>query len=207
MKQFVFIFLIVIPWAAWSQNEETKPSEKEAQKEEVRRIEKEERIIERNSHHDDSNHDHRMDRIEREERIVNGKKEVKEFRYREIPKGKIKESYDLADFSAVRKKRNVGIGLLIGGGVFTIGGLTTMAISFIDQDENDDYYFSDDPNPYLLVAGAGTTLLGASAFTTGAILTITNSIKLSKMKKHQKDHMWSLYIGQNANGVSFGLKF
>lgn len=105
-----------------------------------------------------------------------------------------------------KKGRNVGIGLLIGGAVVSGIGGSMVAFSFVEKDSDGEYYFTEDPKPIPLIAGAGTFMLGTAAMTTGTVLTIVNSIKLAKTRKDMRRY-GSLDISSGRNGLGLSLTF
>ncbi len=107
-----------------------------------------------------------------------------------------------------QRNKNIGIGLLTGGAVVGVGGLSMFAFSFVKKDANGERYFAEDPNPVLAIVGGGVTLLGTAAMTTGAAMTIINSIKLNRVRGCVNDgRCGSLNMISNQNGLGLALRF
>jgi len=105
-----------------------------------------------------------------------------------------------------KKGRNLGIGLLIGGALVSGLGGTMTVLSFVEKDKGDDYRFSDDPDPLTLIAGVGTFMLGTATMTTGTVLTIVNSVKLSKARK-MSERFGSIELNSGNSGLGLCFKF
>lgn len=116
--------------------------------------------------------------------------------------------FDIHNFARYQHNRNVGIGLMVGGAVVGVGGMTMFAFSFVKKDGSGEHYFSDNPRPALAIIGGGVTLLGTAALTTGTAMTIINSIKLNKWRSNMPGHrMGSVDLISNDNGIGFAFNF
>lgn len=101
-----------------------------------------------------------------------------------------------------KKMRNIGIGLLIGGGAFFMGGVGLVVVGAINES---DYDYDGD---VLIAAGAGGILLGVAGLGAGIPLTI---IGASKSRKYcnldLKASESTLYLKSGKNGLGLAMTF